>query len=212
MRLDELLQLKEMPGLVKKELDDDEGEHEEFNVYFMSNSALENRKYKLIARQDDTEVYLEDGNDTAIIGTRGVRHDGEDGIHVVGQLLFKLSLKLGSKERQEFGPNVLQVDLVNVAKKIKMQGLGTFLYHSLVAKGYTIISDNKQYEGGQALWKKIARSHASNEMVLLLDHGQLVMKDGKPIEYDGTNVPDDEIWSETDQLKKFMLLVYTRKH
>jgi hypothetical protein len=210
MRLDELLQLKEMPGLTKKELDDDPDE--QFDVYFMSNSALESRKYQLIAKKENTEVYLEDGNDTAIIGTRGVRHDGEDGIHVVGQLLFKLRLHLGSKEKQTFGPNVLQVDLVNVAKKIKMQGLGTFLYHSLVAKGYTIISDNRQYEGGQALWKKIARSHASNEMVLLLDHGQLIMKDGQPVQYDGENVPDDDIWSETDKLKEYVLLVYTRKH
>jgi len=210
MRLDELL-LTEMPMLSNREMDDDP-DAEPFSVYFMTNKALEERKYRLMGKQDNVEVYLDDDHDTAIIGTRGQRHDGEDGVQVIGQLLFKLSLQLGTEERREFSPNVLQVDLVQVAKQTKFAGLGTFLYHSLVSKGYTIISDTKQFKGGAELWKKIARSHASNEVVMILDHGHLKMDGDEPFYYDGKNLPDDEIWAEEDKLKKFVLLVYTRKH
>lgn len=214
MRLDELLGLQEMPMRINKELDDDnETPEDAFKVFFLTDKALKERGYtnNLMGKRDNVEVYLADDHETAIVGTRDVRHDGEEGFQVIGQLLFKLSLKLGSKETMRLSREILQVDLVEVAKQTKMAGLGTFLYHSLIDKGYTIISDNKQYRGGEELWKKIARSHASNEVVYLLDHGKFVMDGDKPIEYDGKNVPDDDIWSETDKLKQFMLLVYTKK-
>lgn len=208
MRLDELL-LKEMPLKINQEMDDDP-DTIPFTTFFRTTASMR-EVFTLIAEHDNLIVYLKHDKSTAFIGTPDTRHDGAKGVLILGQLLFKSTLNLGSLEKQTFSPNVLQVELVMVNDRLKRAGVGTFLYSSLVRKGYTIISDNKQYDGGQALWQKIARSHASNEAVYVLDHGKLMLKDGQPIEYDGSNIPADELWSETDKLKQYILFVYTRK-
>jgi len=209
MKLEELY-LNEMPHRSRAELADTE-EEGPMEPFFSSNDALKERGYKLVAKRGDVEVQLTNDLETAIIGTRQKRHDGTDGIMIFGQLLFKLTLKIGA-DVKPLMDKILQVDLVEVARQNKFEGLGTFLYSSLVQDGYTIISDTLQYEGGYKLWKKIARSHLANEAVYILDHGHLILdKDGKPVLYDGENVPEEEIWSDNSDLKKFVLLVYTKK-
>jgi hypothetical protein len=210
MRLEEFL-LKEMPQRTQKELADVEDE-EPMEPFFSTNEALQKRGYELVGHRGSTEVLITKDRETAIIGNRQKRgQDGAEGIMIYGQLIFKTKLKLGV-DVKDVTDKVLQVDVVEVARQAKMEGLGTFLYSSLVQAGYSIITDTLHYEGGYKLWKKISRAHKANEVVYILDHGKLMLDDqGKPIEYDGENVPEDQIWSD-DELKKFVLLLYTKKH
>lgn len=207
MLLSELLLLKEMPTRNKTELVNKEGGIEPF---FATQEMMDKRGYKLIAKRANIEVVLKDDLSTAMIGAREKRHDGADGLLVFGQLVFKDRIKIDAKESRLMH-KVLQISIVEIARASKMKNLGSFLYSSLVQNGYTIISDGLQYEGGYQLWKKLARSHLPNEVVYIMDHGHLMQDENKqPIEYDGSNIPDEQIWSD-DSLKRFVLLVYTKK-
>jgi len=217
MKLHELL--KEMPRLTNKELDDvspEDGEPAEpMEPFFVTDKTIKDRGYDVIGKRENVVVLLKNDHETALIGTKQERHDGEPGVLVYGQVMFKLGLKLGPgvDTKQFLNQKVLQVDIVEVVRKAKFEGLGTFLYSCLVQKGFTVISDTLQFKGGKALWKKIARSHLSNEMVMIMDHGDIKMTDdGKPIAYDGSNIPDSDIWSEAKGEKDYVLLVYTKKH
>lgn len=213
MKLEELLILKEMPQRKRTEIADDPDAQtsEPMEPFFITVDALKQREYELVGKKGNFEVMIRKPHDTALIGSRRNRKmDGKEGLMIYGQLIFKNKLKLGV-DVQQVVHKVLQVDIVEVAEEMKQEGLGTFLYSSLVQDGFSIISDTLHYEGGYKLWKKLARSHRSDEAVYILDHGQLMMgEDGKPIEYDGENVPEEQIWSD-DELKKFVLLLYTKK-
>jgi hypothetical protein len=107
----------------------------------------------------------------------------------------------------------MQVDSVEMSKDKKRKGFGYLLYLSLVKKGITLISDNFQYLGGQALWKKMARLSGVDYTVYLIDDGEVrTGPDGKPLEYNGSNIDDDAIWAEQPSIKKhFTLLVAKSK-
>ncbi|WP_016583065.1 hypothetical protein, partial [Yersinia pestis] len=72
--------------------------------------------------------------------------------------------------KQELGENVIsvqrfwqdsalfQVEGMVVEQGARGKGLATLLYEELVVKcGVILMSDNKQYEAGKALWQKIAQ-------------------------------------------------------
>jgi hypothetical protein len=209
MKIEDLFEknLQEMPMLINKELDDGE----EFSPFFITDENIKKQDYKLLNRDGNVVVYMSQNN-SALVGFEAARKDGVEGVNIVGQVIFKDHLDINSdNEFFHQNKNILQIDLVNVAKQTKLKGLGTFLYASLIKSGYIIISDTKQYLGGQALWKKLARSSgALNALVLIMTDGILHTEDEKPIIYDGKNIPDKDLWSETAE-KRHTLLLFTSK-
>lgn len=64
-----------------------------------------------------------------------------------------------SVERFWEDSSVLQVEGVCVDRRYQELGFATQLYEALVLKcGVILMSDNTQYEGGKALWQKVAKS------------------------------------------------------
>ena len=201
-----LKQLLKSPIFIPKEM----GDEDKMTPFFITDERLTER-YKLLATKDEVEVYLNKDRSSACVGLRSKRHDGRSGIKIYGDLQFKDHLCLRYQIDQFGKAKILQVNLVSVVDESKFMGLGSFLYSSIVKAGNVIISDNKQFIGGKELWKKIGRSHLSNEVVYLIDKGNVMIDDkGKPIEYDGENVPDNKIWSE-DKQKEFVLFLYKNK-
>lgn len=107
----------------------------------------------------------------------------------------------------------MQVDGVEVYDAIKARGIGSQFYFALAQYGFVIISDNFQYLGGKALWKKIASKSTSEKCsVYVIDEGEPVTdEDDNLIEYNGSNLDDDELWATTDvpinDRKKYVLFV-----
>ncbi|WP_186368608.1 hypothetical protein [Yersinia alsatica] len=112
--------------------------------------------------------------------------------------------------KQEFGENTLgverfwedaelfQVEGMVVEQVARGKGLATLLYEVLVLKcGVILMSDNKQYEAGQALWQKIARE-SDKLAVFILDSevGKFYPYSGDRIPYNGASIPEDKIWSK----------------
>lgn len=204
-----LKDLFEMPQHIPREMDDTDMT-EPMTAFFVTDERLA-QKYKLLNVQDNVEVYLNKDLSSACIGLRTKRHDGKSGIMLYGDIQFKSHVNLGFDiSRLEVSDKkILQVDIVSVVKERQFEGSGSVLYSSIVQDGFTIISDNKQFDGGKQLWKKIGRSHLSNENVYVINSGNVMMKDNKPISYNGFNIPDDEIWS-ADKQKEFVLFMYMK--
>lgn len=207
-----LQQLLEMPQLTDRELGDDPDDQiEPMRPFFITDQRIKER-YQIIGQRDDVYVCIAQDFSSAVIGIKGQRHDRLPGIDVYGDLQFK-NPNLGFKVDQLGLANqkVLQVGLVTVVKESQFMGLGTFLYSSLVQAGFTIISDNHQFKGGKELWKKLGRSPLAGTAVYLMNRGEVVSDaNGNPIEYNGMNIPDDQIWS-ADAQHKYILFVYKRR-
>lgn len=206
MKVEELF---EMPRLEPRELMTvNSGNYERFNT----NATLK-AKYKQLIIIDKFVVGISKDSSFAFIGEYGNRKDdGEAGAIVYGTVDFKKPLNISSIEDIELPDNALQIDGVEIAKKYQRDGIGYYLYLALIKAGYVVISDNLQYLGGKAIWKKIAKKAINNQYeVYISDDTELRMKDGKPEVYDGSNIDDAEIWS-TNNSKAYTLLVAKNKN
>ena len=104
----------------------------------------------------------------------------------------------------------LQVNSVFVAPEFRGEGLSSTVYKLLASKGFCIISDNTQFQDGKELWKKLVRDTAEGEYkIFVLDdeYGFKTDDAGKPIEYNGTNIKDSEIWTAGDDFTGYHKLL-----
>lgn len=107
--------------------------------------------------------------------------------------------------------NPFQVGLVETRDSELGRGIAKSTYLFLIRIGYELVSDCEQYLGGYWLWKSLSRSDKINVYVWDdLKKDYLRDDNGKLIRYNGSNIPEDEIWS-TDESKLHTVLVSTAK-
>lgn len=72
--------------------------------------------------------------------------------------------------------------------------MATLLYEELVVKcGVILMSDNKQYEAGKALWQKIAQESDKLAVFILdSDVGQFYPYCGDRVPYNGKGIPEEK--------------------
>jgi len=203
-----LSQLFEMPQLTDRELDGEKDGVEPMKPFVITTQRYMER-YDQLAQDGNVVVAISKTHNSAIIATKTIRHDKADGFNIVGILELKENPQLGFpvdptylKQRK-----MLQVNLVTVADEARFMGVGSFLYSSLAQAGFTVISDTHQFKGGKELWKKLARARRKDEVVYILNKGKILTDEHGPIEYNGENIPDNEIWS-SDEQHKYVLLIY----
>lgn len=94
--------------------------------------------------------------------------------------------------------NPLQVSMVYTHPTYRNIGLSWMLYIVLCKYGYTVISDYTQYNGGKAIWKKMASMAEWRKFVVRIWSDKindwLRTESGEIIKYDSANIPDDSIW------------------
>ncbi|MCQ6881621.1 hypothetical protein NPS68_19140 [Escherichia coli] len=106
--------------------------------------------------------------------------------------------------------DVAQIEGIVVDGIVRDVGLATFVYETVASKaGVVLLSDNEQYEGGKALWQRIARRSSELKVFILdTDTAQYYPFDGERVCYDGKSIPESEIWSEhPDRSKHGVVLV-----
>lgn len=107
--------------------------------------------------------------------------------------------------------NPFQVGLVETRDSHLGRGIAKNTYLFLIRIGYELVSDCEQYLGGYWLWKSLSRSDKINVYVWDdLKKDYLRDDKGKLIRYNGSNIPEDEIWS-TDESRLHTVLVSTAK-
>lgn len=201
--------LFEMPTFINKELP-----VADVKVNVMSVATLD-REYTLLGQTDDGDMKivaaLNKNRKSAIIGQAVIRDDAIKAVHVVCTITFHKYNKADAKVNLGVAADALQVDTVVATDSTRGAGYGYMLYKFLLNAGHTVVSDNIQYIGGKELWKKIVRRAArDSHTVHILQNGKyLAGADGKPIAYDGSNIPDEVIWSEVKKSEQhyYTLLV-----
>ncbi|MEH6826416.1 MAG: hypothetical protein V7629_21220 [Motiliproteus sp.] len=94
-----------------------------------------------------------------------------------------------------------------IKEQFANQGYAQTLYKVVAqALEVLVVSDEEQYDPGKGLWRSLAAdSDKGSARVVVYDFGkQAILKfceqqgfqyeAGYPVEYDGDNIPDDEIW------------------
>lgn len=167
----------------------------DFTHFFSERTLAE--EWKLLKQEAKYSVYIHNDHHMAIIGRMGTRpSDGSNGMSVVITADFK-EQNISNDPSVQALKGALQIDLVVTNRPEEARGgYGTLLYQALADAGITIISDNTQYKGGAMLWKNLARSYRDKYVVNVIENGKLMVDaQGKPVEYDGTNIPDATLWS-----------------
>ncbi len=193
-------ELFEMPTLINRELT-----VTDVRVEIMSKNTLD-REYNVLGHLDNDGVlvgaFIKKNNSSAIIGRLAKRDDEIEALHIICTLSFH---PMDEDKRMELGEaghgKVVQVDTVTAADEARGAGYGYQLYKFLLDAGYTVVSDNIHFRAGKELWKKIIRrSGRDMHNVYILTRGEYVKdKSGNPIAYNGSNIPEDQIWSEDTQ-------------
>jgi len=192
---DEVKELTEMPKINKRDL-----------PYMQSNcipiSSLES-SYTFIDSFGNNEMYaFNRGNKFVIVDTvitdnqckrLHLRLLTEDVIFPTDKVLSHINTKFKKQTR-----------FVEVSEELANEGLATKIYTYLISNNYTLVSDSEHYNGGQALWKKIARDN--NVFVAIWNTTDWLRdNDNNVICYDNININDNAIWGGND--KKTVYLV-----
>lgn len=109
------------------------------------------------------------------------------------------------------GIKCLSVNLVYTKNEYRFQGLSSKAYVMLAKMGYVILSDELHYKGAKNLWKRLAYLKGLVSVRVFDDANEKFVVDeiGNEL-YDGSNIPDDVIWSK-DSSKMNILLVLSLK-
>jgi len=195
------------PGSMKKP---------DFTTSFTSSSSLERLYEKMLCEKHasvgtDVKFFLNKAHSKVIGVVDGVKPKTNE---KTNQIIFSLQFKDKHtlvKIPNEFGTKkILQVNSVSIHGDYEGEGIASFVYASLVAAGYLVLSDTSQFDDGKMLWKKMAReAHAESYTIFVLDdeYGFQVDKSGVPIRYDAKNIDDAKIWTAgLDQSGEHILL------
>ena len=126
-------------------------------------------------------------------------------------LIFSLTIETDLTFAVPFR-NAIQVSGVGTIKKFQFEGIALYAYMLLAKRGFTVVSDSTQFQGGYGLWKKLARNaKLGNYKVSIYNiKSKDFLRDssGDVVMYDSTNIKDSEIWT-TGNNKKGLNVVLT---
>ena len=132
-------------------------------------------------------------------------------IFVLALQPFKYSLVI----KQKLGLQALQVFRTYVSVDHRRLGITTHAYEAFVSSGkYSLVCGQFQTVPMLSVWKNMAVNSSTTAFELDVIDKEVIRVDvnNKPIVYDGTNIPDSELWSTLpDRLKEDTLLFLRQK-
>ncbi len=185
-----------------------------FKHTFISDDALA-RLYTVLgtvqAHDQEVSIHLLKTK-TSVIGTvtSAADRDGLPSNRCVFSLMFKDAHTLIRPPTGIDEAKILQVDRVSVDSDLENIGIASFAYSALAKLGYVVLSDSTQFSDGKRLWKRMAaKAHLRDYKVFVLDDlfGFKRDRNGRPIEYDGRNIDEADIWSRGQDYSKYHVLL-----
>lgn len=172
----------------------------------VSDSAIV-RDYKKIGTVTGLPMYI-DKHETHVIVVNPEEKTESGRMQQVFRMQFKQRHQLSFPNQFK---NILQLSKVAVNRQHGTSGLATYVYKLLVSLGYTIVSDDTQFEPAQSLWKRIAADPGVKVYVADVEHGLFKDDNGAPILYNGANIPDQDIWtSGSEYTGQYRVLILTK--
>lgn len=140
--------------------------------------------------------WLSSKNKFARVSTSSKDDIGQDRQLVVCEVSFDNRAGLPVK-------NELQVHTVHTDSDFRNKNLAMAMYVLLARYGFTVVSDFEQFNGGKALWQKMAKQSSSRKFVVRVWSDEkedwVRDQDGAVLSYDGTNIDDAEIWNSANR-------------
>ncbi len=208
MKVNELLNiLNEMPYV-----HDGKMKREPFKNTFLSDSSLE-RNYAMLGfieiEDELVDLHILKDDPPCVKGTiKAKKTDGEDSNRVIFALRFKQKHTLVKIPKEVKSEKILQVDKVSIDSTFEGNGLASFVYASLIKRGFQVLSDTSQFTDGKMLWKKMASKAKLRDykIFVLDDEYGFIQENGEPLQYDGSNIDDSKLWTTGDDLSGEHLL------
>lgn len=107
--------------------------------------------------------------------------------------------------------NLLQGSRILLVRDLRRYSISTRVYKRLTEHGYAIISDQTHFDPAKGLWMKLARESDSHYNVILvdIDHGTIKDENGNTLFYNGSNYPEEQIWTTGSDFTGYnLVLVY----
>lgn len=137
--------------------------------------------------------WLSKSKKLAKVSTEGIDDIGQKRELIVVRLEFQSKAGIPVE-------NELHAHTVYTHADYRGEFLAGALYILLARYGYSLVSDFEQWNGGKALWKKMARESQMRKYVVRVwdDNEQDWMKDeaGEVVKYNASNLDDDKVWTE----------------
>ena len=138
-----------------------------------------------------------------------VNHDERDIVATTIHFRYPDALTFRNKPH-----NLLHEKEIVTNQGYQRGGYASLLYRTLVANGFSIVSDDAHFDASKALWSSLAKRSGTDYVVALADtdHGYLTTKADptKPLLYNGTNYPTHNIWG-TGNSETYLALILTTK-
>lgn len=171
----------------------------------VSTAALE-RDYKHIGDIAGLPIY-KDNYDTHVVVVDPDQQVDNGRLLQIFRLHFKKTHQLSFPNNFQ---RILQVHKVAIDRTHGSRGMASSIYKLLVSMGYTIVSDDTQFEPAQSLWKRIAADPSAKVYVADVEHGLFKDDNGEPILYNGSNIPDQDIWTAgSDYNGQYRVMILT---
>lgn len=192
MTFKEFCEMNEAPMVFKGDFGSDY-----MPVTYMATSGMKATGYTEV-KNVGTNDYVKDyeimvGKFNAVIGQISKNSAGEEKFAVYCKLDFSTYSKLETEK-------TVKVRLVTTATDKRIQDTAFTLYKSLIMSGYTIVSDNEQYQGAVALWKK-----------LMSDKDIKISFYDEKSDTKSTNLTPEKIWSKDPDESNFDVVIVASK-
>lgn len=201
--------LLEMPQYLDKDYELDPRELTQPDFY--SDKTLSDQfKYigTIDVKQETLELYIQEIHSTFCV--IGVRSTYEHDKYKRCLLSIKLVELNGIDEKvKSLGSKCLAVSLVHCVADNRYSNISTNAYLALANLGYVIVSDELHYKGAKSLWKKLATIGLAKVRVFDNDTDIFITGSDNSEIYNGTNIPDDTIWGDSDKMNILLVLSKT---
>lgn len=148
-------------------------------------------------------------------GLRGIRKsDDKLMLYEIFTLFNKTNHEIINVPNDIDESKIYQIDKVYINEEFRNKGLTTLIYKTLADRGYIVISDIYQYTGGVKFWKNLSKKidHSKYKINVLNILSGYITKHGRVIDYNGSNISDDKIWtSDWNYEGKYLVLVLRTK-
>lgn len=144
----------------------------------------------------DGKIYnfwLSNSQKVAKVSTPGIDDIGQKRELVIVRLEFQSKTGIPVE-------NELHAHIVYTHQDYRGEFLAGALYILLARYGFSVVSDFEQWNGGKALWKKMAKESEMRKYAVRIwdDYEQDWIKDssGQIVKYNASNLDDEEIWDD----------------
>lgn len=132
------------------------------------------------------------------------------------KIVFVLKTKPSTIEsviQTSLSPNafVREIVLSHCDKSMRGKGVGKIVYDAVLKEGIFLVSNETQTGSAKSVWRKLWSQPIETGSVYVYDGSNIVTDGDSPMRYNGTNLPDANIWSVwPDTSRREARLILTR--